>query len=397
MSGKRTGTPTRWPWGLWFDNESHSMRILWTGVLIVICFVASRASAQVAKEPTQRFLDWDKNKDGKLTRDELPPAMQLNFEKVDLNKDGSISPEEDAQVPGGRLDGVKVDRNVPYAADDNPRHTLDLYRPKYPRSKKMPVIAFIHGGGWQRGSKRGGGRFVIPFVSSQQFVGVSIAYRLSGEAKWPAQLHDCKAAIRWLKANAERLNIDPDRIAVWGTSAGGHLSSMLGVTGDAGGYLEGLVGKQTEQDSTVKCVIDWFGPSELLRMNDFRGDINHDAKDSPESRLLGGPIQTLKAIARQASPTSHVTKDDAPVLIMHGDQDKLVPFDQSVRFDKALKAAGVSSTLIRIQGAGHGVFSHPDVSVRIRSFLARHLLDRESIEVSNKTIVLPKPKPKDAA
>ena len=372
------------------------MRFLWAAVLIVTWVAANPASAQVAKEPTQRFLDWDKNKDGKLTKDELPAALQANFEKVDLNKDGSISPEEDAKVPGGRLDGVKVDRDVPYAADKNPRHTLDLYRPKYPKSKKMPVIAFIHGGGWQRGQKTGGGRFVIPFVTSQQFVGVSIGYRLSGEAKWPAQLHDCKAAIRWLKANAERLNIDPNRIAVWGTSAGGHLASMLGVTGDADSYLEGLVGKHTKQNSKVKCVIDWFGPSELLRMNDFPSDINHDAKDSPESKLIGGPIQTLKAITRQASPTSHITKGDAPVLIMHGDKDLLVPFDQSVRFDKALKAAGVGSTLIKIEGAGHGVFAHPEVSIRIRSFLERHLLDRKSVDVSNEPIVLPKPKPKQA-
>jgi len=111
------------------------MRFLWAAVLIVTWVAANPASAQVAKEPTQRFLDWDKNKDGKLTKDELPAALQANFEKVDLNKDGSISPEEDAKVPGGRLDGVKVDRDVPYAADKNPRHTLDLYRPEYPKSK----------------------------------------------------------------------------------------------------------------------------------------------------------------------------------------------------------------------------------------------------------------------
>lgn len=371
------------------------MHLMRTAVLALTCFVTSVAVAQVAKEPTQRFLDWDANKDGKLTKEELPLQLQANFEKVDLNKDGAISPDEDAKIPGGRLDGVKIDREVRYASDENPRHTLDLYRPKYGRSKKMPVIVFIHGGGWQRGNKLGGGQFVLPFVSSQQFTGVSIGYRLSGEAKWPAQLHDVKAAIRWLKANAERLNIDPDRIAVWGTSAGAHLAALLGVTGDADGYLEGIVGEHGTFKSDVKCVIDWFGPSELLRMNDFPSTINHDAKDSPESRLIGGPIQTLKAIARQASPVSHITAGDAAFLIMHGNKDKLVPIDQSIRFDAALKKARVPSTFVKVEGAGHGVFSHPEVSVRIRKFLERHLLDRENVKVSAESIVLPKPKPSE--
>ena len=353
-------------------------------------------SAQVKDEPTQRFLDWDKNKDNRLSRDELPLQLQDEFEQVDTNKDGFISVAEDRRIPGGRLDGVKVDRDVRYAADKNPRHTLDLFRPKYPRSKSMPCIVFIHGGGWQRGNKMGGGDVVMPFVTSQRFVGVSVTYRLSGEAKWPAQLHDCKAAIRWLKANAKTFNINPDRICVWGTSAGGHLASMLGVTsGDT--LLEGKIGKHLDQDSSVKCVISWFGPSELLRMNDFPSDIDHDAPVSPESRLIGGPIQRLKPIARQASPVSHVDAKDSPILLMHGDKDKLVPIDQSVRFDKVLKAKGVESVMIKVQGAGHGVFQHPEVNNRIRSFLERYLLDRKNVKVSNETIVLPKPKPKKAS
>ena len=117
----------------------HLMRII---LLAFTCLITNVATAQVAKEPTQRFLDWDVNKDGKLTKDELPLDLQPNFDKVDTNKDGSISPEEDAQQPGGRLDGVKIDREVRYAADENPRHTLDLYRPKYGRSKT--TVSYTH-------------------------------------------------------------------------------------------------------------------------------------------------------------------------------------------------------------------------------------------------------------
>src|SRR5439155_1536905 len=119
---------------------------------------------------------------------------------------------------------VKAELDIPYAGTNNSRQRLDLYLPKNPQSNKpLALVVFIHGGGWQNGDKRGGFGTVVPLVETGEYAGASVGYRLSGEAVWPAQIHDCKAAIRWLKANAKKYNLDPDRIGVTGSSAGGHL------------------------------------------------------------------------------------------------------------------------------------------------------------------------------
>lgn len=276
-----------------------------------------------------------------------------------------------------RYRDVKTEFDVPYAGTKNARQTLDLFLPKTRKSDKpLPVIAFIHGGAWRAGNKRRGHREVLPYVASGRFVGVSIAYRLTNEAIWPAQIHDCKAAIRWIKGNAKRLNIDPERIAVMGTSAGGHLVAMLGVSGDVK-KLEGKLGKHTDQNSKVACVVDFFGPTELLTMNDHPSRIDHNATNSPESKLIGGAIQKNKTKAKEASPITHVSKGDAPFLIIHGSKDMLVPYPQSVAFNKALKQAGVSSVLIKIDGGGHGGFRSREVNTRVAAFLEQQLYGKK--------------------
>ena len=160
-------------------------------------------------------------------------------------------------------------------------------------------------------------------VESGEYIGASVGYRLSDEAIWPAQLHDCKAAIRWLRANAKKYNLDPDRIGVTGTSAGGHLVAMLGTGGDVL-ELEGELGDHLKVSSRVNCVVDQYGPTDLLTMGGF-----HNNANSPESKLLGGAVQDNKKAARNASPTSYVSKDDPPVLLIHGTNDPVVPFNQS--------------------------------------------------------------------
>ena len=196
---------------------------------------------------------------------------------------------------------------------------------------------------------------------------------MSGEVVWPAQIHDCKAAVRWIKAHAGKYNLDPDRIAVWGSSAGGHLVAMLGATADVPD-LEGNLGSHTDQTSRVACVVDWFGPSELLRMNDEPGGMDHLAAGSPESQLIGCPITENEDKARAVSPVTYVSKGDSPHLIMHGDKDRTVPHDQSVRLAAALEKAGVPCTFVTIKGAGHGGFRNPEVHKRIRLFLEKYLL-----------------------
>lgn len=349
-----------------------------------------------AQTPDRRFIEWDKNKDGKLTQQELPESARRNFNRVDKDKDGFISLKEHQaflglgktrsrqQAPPAVIPGYQVKVNLPYAGTDNPRQMLDLALPvKRKSDRPLPVVAFIHGGGWRKGSKNNGLRRIIPFLHAGGYAGVSIGYRLSDEAQWPAQIHDCKAAIRWIKANAAKYNLDPHRIAVYGTSAGGHLVAMLGVSANVA-YLNGILGPHAGEDTRVACVVDYFGPTELLTMDDHPGKMVHNAPDSPESLLIGGAIQKNKVKTNQASPITHVSADDAPILICHGTDDKLVPYPQSVDFHAKLKKAGVNSTFITVEGGGHGLRGSK-LDYIFNQFLGKHLLGRAT-ELKDATI-----------
>ncbi len=287
-------------------------------------------------------------------------------------------------------DEVRLNENISYAATDNPRQQLDLLLPKdRSKAKKLPVVVFIHGGAWRNGKKEGGRNQLKPFVNSGRYAGVTIGYRLSQEAKWPAQIHDCKAAIRWVRAHADEYGLDADKIGVWGTSAGGHLVAMLGVSQGVES-LEGNLGNHLDKSSEVTCVANYFGPSALLKMDDFPSRIVHNAPDSPESQLVGGPIQTHQEAAKHASPLSHVTSDDAPFLHVHGDKDLLVPYNQSVILDQALDAAKVPSLLITMKDQGHGGFKGTQHKEILRRFFALHLLG-EKTELTEVTLSAPTP------
>lgn len=348
-----------------------------------------------AQAPASPFDRWDANQDGKLSREELPEPLRRNFERVDTNGDGFLSREEDAAIrrnrppgaPGGggqgaaRLpEGVKKIADLDYAGTGNSRQKLDLYLPENREGDApLPVVVFIHGGGWQNGDKNSGGGKVAPFVASGKFAGASIGYRLTDEAQWPAQIHDCKAAIRWIKAHAKEHGLDPERIAVWGTSAGGHLVAMLGVSAGVA-ELEGTIGAHTDQNAKVKCVVNFFGPAEMLTMGG-----SHDRPDSPEAKLLGGPIQENPDKARSASPVEHVTADDAPSLIVHGTDDPTVPYSQSVALEKKLEEAGVPAILLTVEGAGHGKGFGPTVNEVATAYLEQQLLG-ESRELADKRV-----------
>ena len=357
------------------------------------------AAGQSADDRAERlWRRWDRNGDGRLTREELPDGVRRNFDRVDTDGDGVISRAEhravaerrrrrpDRRPPdlSRRWPNVEATPDVPYAGTENPRQRLDLYLPKERKGDgPLPVVVFVHGGAWRAGDKRGGVRMVAPHVDTGRFAGASVGYRLSGEAIWPAQIYDCKAAIRWLKANAAKYHLDPDRIAVWGSSAGGHLVAMLGTTADVP-ELEGRLGAHTDRTSRVACVVDWFGPSDLPRMNEPPGKMDHVGPNAPESHLIGCAVKDHPAKARAASPITYVSKGDAPHLIMHGDKDRTVPHDQSVRLAAALEQAGVPCTFVTIRGAGHG-FGGPDVHDRVRLFLEKHLLGKD-VEVSAEAI-----------
>lgn len=225
---------------------------------------------------------------------------------------------------------------------------LDLYLPDG-RARPFPVIVYIHGGAWREGSKAH--PRALRFLSEGYAV-ASVGYRLSQEAIFPAQIHDCKAAIRWLRAHADAYGLARDRIAAWGESAGAHLASLLG-TSDGVTELEGDLG-HPEQPSAVAAVCSWFGPSDFLRMNDILGAMDHDAPDSPESQLIGAPIQIRPDLVARSNPITYVTAGVPPFLLMHGTADVVVVPNQSELLHAALVAAGVRSSLILLGGLGHG-------------------------------------------
>ena len=277
-----------------------------------------------------------------------------------------------AQAPQRPLpDGIKSKRDVTYVSGGTERQRLDVFYPANVE-KPVPLVVWIHGGAWLGGTKEGGPALRL---LDDGFAVASVTYRFSQHAKFPAQIEDCKAAIRWLRANAKELNIDPERIGVWGASAGGHLVALLGVAGDV---KEWEKGDNLDQSSRVQAVVDWFGPSDLLTMGVQalpESKIDHDSASSPESRLVGGPVQENKAAAKTASPVTYVSAGDAPILLMHGDRDNVVPPKQSEELHDALKKAGVETSLTIIPKAGHGDggFREPKAFEEARDFLRKYL------------------------
>ncbi len=265
---------------------------------------------------------------------------------------------------------VRVLRNVEYVPGGGRSQSLDLYLPAKEKVK-LPLIIWIHGGAWRAGDKAN-----CPALQmlKKGYAVASLNYRLSQQAFFPAQIEDCKAAVRWLRAHAKEYNLDSNRFGAWGSSAGGHLVALLGTSGDVK-ELEGSLGNG-EMSSRVQAVCDWFGPTDLTQMEAHAltpgKPFSHDAPDSPESKLIGGAIQENRGKALAASPLTYVTPDDPPFLIMHGDKDPLVPHHQSEIFEAALKKAGVKATLHTVKGAGHG-FGGPEIMTMVQDFFDRHL------------------------
>jgi acetyl esterase/lipase len=293
------------------------------------------------------------------------PLAQQSADPRDLGGSGAMSREELSREP------IEFHLDIPYAESNSLRHRLDVYLPKERKLEVLPVIAFFHGGGWMHGDKADAARRLLPFVRSGHYIGVSIGYRLSGDAQWPAQLHDSKAAIRWIRANAARFGVDADRIGVWGRDAGAHLALMLGVTGDVPA-LDGNVGDYQSVSSSVSGVANFFGVSDLLAISGQPSDINRALPGAPEARLIGGTPSEHPDDARAASPVTYVSANDPPVLTVHGDVDRTVPYDQAARIDAALRRVGVPSYLITVKGGGHGDFGTA-ADDRVKAYFDRYL------------------------
>ncbi len=275
----------------------------------------------------------------------------------------TAKPQQPAAQPSPPPD-MQVHRDLEYVPGGHARNKLDLYLPAKVEHP-LPLIVWIHGGGWEGGGKED--CHAVPLVGKGYAV-ASINYRLSQHALFPAQIEDCKAAIRWLRANAKKYSLDPDHIGVWGSSAGGHLVALLGTTGGVKKF-DGK-GGNLDQSSRVQCVVDFCGPTEMLTMGKLA-----DKPGTVVAKLIGGPVQDNKEKARAASPLTYVSKDSAPFLIMHGDQDNVVPLAQSEVLTQALKKAGVEVQLCVIKGNGHGGpgFVSPESWKLIEDFFAKHL------------------------
>jgi len=282
-------------------------------------------------------------------------------------------PQRRPQGPPPLPEGVRALRDVEYAPGGGPSQSLDLYLPK--SARPLPLIIWIHGGAWLSGDKE---RCPAAQMTARGYAAASLNYRLSHQAVFPAQIEDCKAAIRWLRAHAKEHNLDPNHFGVWGSSAGGHLVALVGASGGVK-KLEGAVGGNLEFSSRVQAVCDWFGPTDFTQMETHAltpgKPFSHDAADSPESRLIGGALQENKDKARAANPITYVTPDDPPFLIMHGDRDPLVPHHQSVLLETALKKAGVEVTFHTVKGAGHG-FGGPEIMRMVETFFDKHLKNK---------------------
>ena len=272
--------------------------------------------------------------------------------------------------------GTRLLLGVPYAALSGSRPLeLDLVLP--PESgARVPLVVFLHGGGWRMGSRHSVGPAYAasgPFEQLAQ-AGIAVAsidYRLSGEATWPAQLHDAKAAVRWLRSRAAELGIDADRIAAWGESAGGHLAELLGLTADDAD-LEGDVGI-TGCSSAVAAVVAWYAPSDVAAVATDTGADPADPS-TREALLLGAPAADVPDIAAQASPITHVAAGAPPFLLLHGAADRFIPCVQSERLHAALVDAGVDVEFEVFPGADHMWMGSADAPQRALDRTTDYLL-----------------------
>ncbi|MBI5687474.1 MAG: alpha/beta hydrolase [Verrucomicrobia bacterium] len=273
--------------------------------------------------------------------------------------------------------GVRVERDIAYVPGGDEAQRLDLYLPEKPADHPLPLAVSIHGGGWKGGTKAWApSAFMVP----KGYAAASIEYRFSQKAIFPAQIQDCQAAIRWLRANSKKYNFDPDRIGVMGASAGGHLSALVGTAGGKKAFAP--IGGNEEQPDRVQAVCDYYGPTNFNTVmqqaeadKNVRNVFKFNTPSDPYSCLIGVSLGSDKQKGDAVSPVHYVSKDNPPFLILHGTHDALVPYAQSMEFAAALKAKGVEVLLQTIPGGGHGGpgFNKPALSGLIQNFFDKHL------------------------
>jgi acetyl esterase/lipase len=251
--------------------------------------------------------------------------------------------------------GIKMEKDIPYIPDGDEAQKLDIYVPETSADKPLPLIVHIHGGGWRAGSK-----FPCPVMGMvfQGYAVASVGYRFSQKAIFPAQIQDCQAAIRWLRAHAKEYNFDSEHVGVIGGSAGGHLSALVGTSGGKKAFPP--IGGHLDESDLVQAVIDIYGPADFSTVvqqaaedKNVKNIFDFNTPSDPYSSLIGTKLDD-KPKADAVSPVHSVSKDSPPFLILHGTHDTLVPYAQSVQLEAALKAQSVPVWLQTLPGSGHG-------------------------------------------
>lgn len=265
-------------------------------------------------------------------------------------------------------------KDLNYAGDSAVYHRLDIYLPKV-QQPTYPVVVYIYGSAWFSNSSKGADMHSIgKALLDAGFAVVMPNHRSSMDAKFPAPMNDIKAAIRFLRANAAKYQLDTAFIGISGSSSGGNMASMAGTSRNAKKQtlgnttidIEGQVGPNTAFSSSVDAVVDWFGPTNMLVMDSCGGtNFKHNDARSPASLYIGGPIQENKEKCLLSSPITYIDPSDPPFLIFHGDKDNVVPHCQSELFFAALQKAGVPSQFYLIPGGNHGPGVHVDKNIQM--------------------------------
>lgn len=278
------------------------------------------------------------------------------------------------------MSDLEISRDVPYAGTGAGALSMDIYVPRG-LPHPPPIVAFFHGGAWARGDKSGFAQERLMPIARLGVAVASVSYRLSDVAIWPAQLHDAKGAIRWLRSHAAEFGADGSRVGAWGASSGAHLATFLGLTAGVP-ELEGDTGGNLDQPSSVDSVVAWFATVDLMDLAEHPSDPSVPLPPfmigrppeypAPVARLLGvNDIHEAPDAARAASPIYYATRPAPPFLIMHGDRDGLVPDRQSRMLHEALLKSGTESTLILVGGANHEdpVFHRPAILAAVAEHL----------------------------
>jgi acetyl esterase/lipase len=286
----------------------------------------------------------------------------------------------DSAFAQGLPPGIKMEKDISYIPDGDAAQKLDLYLPEKAADKPLPLVVHIHGGGWIGGSKF---PCAVAAMALRGYAVASVEYRFSQKAKFPAQIQDCQAAIRWLRAHAKEYNLDTEHVGVVGGSAGGHLSALVGTAGGKNAFPK--IGGNEEQSDRVQAVCDIFGPSDFSTVVQQAADdknvkniFEFNTPKDPYSELIGTKLDD-KPKADAVSPVHYVSKDNPPFVILHGTHDTLVPYAQSEELAAALKEKGVAVWLQKLPGAGHGGpgFGKPAVVQLMQNFFDKFLKGAE--------------------